>query len=223
MTVFCNRGGRRRGVDVAALRVMLRNVLGVLVAALVGIHCNAATDDADGASETAELSETSGTQPGGGARRPASDEPPTSDEPARPSPVTGPDLTSLLHGGAMPVVTSAVKDESGATYATGTFVGYVDIGNTVIKSRGGKDVFVLKLDSAGQFAWVRTVGSESMESSPRVALDGKSVSVIGLTKGEMDCGSGPMATWTSGTFFLCMFGGAEGAVESGGVFPTGHP
>jgi hypothetical protein len=224
MAVFCDRRARRRGAVVAALLGMLGNLLGVLVAAAVGIHCSAATEPDDGASES---SESAGSAPaaggGNGARRPASDEPSGSTVPSTPPAVVGPDLTSLVHRGALPLVTSSVKDESGATYATGTFVGHVGIGDTVIRSRGDKDVFLLKLDAAGAFQWVRAIGSASVESAPRVSLDGKSVTVIGMTKGQMDCGSGPMATWSSDTFFLCMFGGADGLAQSGGVFPTGSP
>ena len=49
------------------------------------------------------------------------------------------------------------------------------------------------------------------------------VHVVGITKGSMDCGAGPLPTWSSDTFFLCVFGGPDGATLAGGVFPTGSP
>jgi len=210
-----------RGAVVAALLFMVRSAVGVLVAALVGLHCGAAPDPDEVASKTSESSETSA--PSAPRRPPPAEESPAEEvpEPA-PAPI-GPDLLPYVSGGTLPHVTSVVQDETGATFATGTFVGSVAIGDTVINSRGQKDVFLLKLDPAGKFAWVRAVGSPLGERSPRVAIDGESISLIGMTKGEMNCGAGPLRTWSSETFFFCMFGGSDGAVQAGGVFPTGSP
>ena len=86
-----------------------------------------------------------------------------------------------------------------------------------------EDVFLMKLDMRGNLEWVRAVGSVWAESAPRVTVEGGSVTLVGMTKGEMDCGSGPLQRWSSDTFFLCIFGGVDGAAVSGGVFPTGTP
>jgi hypothetical protein len=99
----------------------------------------------------------------------------------------------------------------------------VVIGETLLRSKGDKDVFLMKIDSTGTFVWVRAVGSAYAEREPRVTLEGAEVNVIGMTDGAMDCGSGPLATWSSATFFFCIFGAADGASLSGGVFPTGTP
>jgi hypothetical protein len=116
-----------------------------------------------------------------------------------------------------------VSDASGATYATGTFTDSVAIGDTLIRSRGDKDVFLVKLSPTGALAWVRAVGSVALESAPHVSLEDEGrVIILGMTKGEMDCGTGPLNTWDSPTFFLCIFGGPDGRTLAAGVFPTGN-
>jgi hypothetical protein len=197
------------------LFLIMKTVAFVLVAAAVGLHCSA----------PGEAPEGPGQEPG--------QEIVASPEPSRPRAPSGTassipespnaDVAALVHNGATPHATSTVRDESGATYVTGTFVGSVGIGGTVIASRGDKDVFLLKLDPAGAFQWVRAVGSASDESAPRVTLDDERVTVVGMTKGEMDCGSGPRPKWNSETFFVCIFGGADGTSLASGVFPTGSP
>jgi hypothetical protein len=203
----------------------MRTVVGFLVAAAVGIHCSAPAE-----SPGTSAPELVGTEaPAPSPTRPR--EPKPSDEPSKGAP-TGPDhleqtkvdLSAIIHDGETTHVTSTVVDPaSGATYATGTFVHEVDIGGTPVKSKGDKDVFLFKVDATGTVEWVRAVGSVFAETEPRVTLAGAEVNVIGMTDGAMDCGSGPLATWSSDTFFFCVFGSTDGTSLSGGVFPTGTP
>lgn len=199
----------------------MRNVVGILVAAAVGIHCSAPVES----SETSETSEPELAAPAGRSGEQQRAPAPPSDTNVDPTaPQTSLlDLSSVIYGGVPPIVTSTVTDETGATYATGTFVGKVLIGNTVIKSRGDKDVFLIKLTPSGAFGWIRAVGSAALENAPRVTLDeGHRITIIGMTKGEMDCGTGPLNTWDSSQFFVCIFGGYDGSTLNGGVFPTGN-
>lgn len=196
----------------------MRNVVGVLVAAAVGIHCSGTIDAPDTEGSEPEIAVSA---PVPGAPRQAPPEPETTEpeENTRPSLL---DLSALVHDGSAPQVTSKVMDGMGTVYATGTFVGSVVIGDTRITSRGDKDVFLLKLGPTGSFKWVRAMGSAALETSPRVTLEDRRVTIVGMTKGEMDCGAGPLPTWDSSTFFLCIFGGDDGSAVSGGVFPTGN-
>lgn len=203
----------------------MKIVVGVLALAAVGIHCSAPVSDGD----TAQLATPELVAPAEQERAsaapsaPSAPSTPPAPSESAPDDAAGVDLTTLVHNGTWPTITSSVSDEHGARYATGTFVGVVSIGDTVIKSRGDKDVFLLKLDPAGKFLWVRAVGSASAESAPRVTLESPGrVSVLGMTTGEMNCGSGPLPTWSSATFFLCIFGG-DGLSLVSGVFPTGAP
>jgi hypothetical protein len=49
------------------------------------------------------------------------------------------------------------------------------------------------------------------------------VKLIALTRGEVDCGAGPMAMWSSAMFFYCTFGAEEGESLGGLTMPTGEP
>lgn len=198
--------------------MMLRTVAGALVAAAVGIHCSAPTDDIETAPvEVSELPERAERA------RPAPAEGDVTEAPERTDPSL-PDISSLVTGGSAPVVTSSAIDARGSMYVTGTFVGVVGLGATrAITSRGDKDVFLLKLDARGGVEWVRAVGSQATESAPRVALEGDEVALIGMTKGQVNCGSGPLPRLPTKSFFLCMFGDRDGALLNGGVFPTGSP
>lgn len=194
--------------------------VGVMVAAAFAVHCSAATEDPQGTSSPELVAPAAGAA--GDARRPAEVPEPTDE--ASPFKESVPRFAALVHAGIAPRVTSSVVDETHAQYVTGTFMGTVVIGNTSITSKGDRDVFVLKLDQNGGFQWVRAVGSASAEHSPKVTLSLESdrVTVVGITDGEMDCGAGPMAPWSSETFFLCIFAGTDGALKGSGVFPTGE-
>jgi hypothetical protein len=204
----------------------MRNVVGVLVAAAVGIHCSAPTESTfdTSAPEIGASQEPERPSP----RQPTPATPAAKGEP-QPASGSAPqnhpvDLTPFLHHSATTHVTSTTTDESGALYVTGTFVGDTLIGDLVVASRGDKDVFLLKISAQQKLEWVRAVGSASVESSPRVSIEqGARVNVIGMTNGAMDCGDGPLPWWSSSTFFVCVFGGKDGASISGGVFPTGAP
>ncbi len=203
----------------------MRNVVGILLAAAVGIHCSAPTQSPDPTSSEPELVASPGaaqTEAPQQAAPRADEQPATRIDRAAPAAA---DFAPLIPEGAHAHVTSTITDSTGASFATGTFEGRVIIGGIAIQSKGDKDVFLLKIDPQGQFQWVRSVGSGLTESGPRVTLeDGTNrVQIIGTTNGRMDCGSGPLGTWSSETFFICVFGGAKGDAVSGGVFPTGAP
>lgn len=200
---------------------MRHTAVGALVAAVLALHCSAPTADPTDTSATeivAPAPPRTGVSPG--PTRVSEDDHETS-----PFETSVPGLAAMVHAGIAPRVTSAVTDEAGAHYVTGTFMGTIVIGSATLTSKGDKDVFLLKLDPTGAFLWVRSAGSASVERSPQVtlSLERDRVTVVGITDGEMDCGGGPMAPWSSETFFLCIFAGADGAVKGSAVFPTGAP
>lgn len=197
----------------------MRVVVGVLLAAAVGTHCSAPSETAvTSAPELAAL-------PAPPAETPAQAEPaPSVKAPNHLERPTRDFFAAIIRDAETTRVTSTTVDPaSGATYATGTFVNEVVIGETLIKSHGDTDVFLMKIDATGAFEWVRSVGSAYADDRPKVTLAGSEVNVIGMTEGAMDCGAGPLATWSSSTFFFCVFGASDGASVSGGVFPTGTP
>jgi hypothetical protein len=198
----------------------MRNVVGLLLCAVVGTHCSAPTEPAEIGEPELVAPATDTSEPQRGAPVVVPDDPREEDEPA----ASVMDLSALVQAGRPPHVTSAVKDEHGATYAVGTFTGGLTIGHTFFRSRGDKDILVMKLAPDGSVAWARAVGSVATEDSARAVIDSAhGLTVLGLTAGAMDCGFGPLGpTWSSGTFFVCTFGGEDGSSIAGGVFPTGN-
>jgi len=73
--------------------------------------------------------------------------------------------------------TSIQVDQEGNSYTTGTFRGITDFnpnqGIHELKSNGESDLFILKLDSNGNFIWVKQIGGVSNDISSSLALDKK--------------------------------------------------
>lgn len=70
---------------------------------------------------------------------------------------------------------SVSVDASNNVYSTGSFLGTVDfdpgVGTTSITSSGVNDTFVSKLDSSGNFVWVKTFGGAGNENASGLAID----------------------------------------------------
>ncbi|MEO5350176.1 MAG: SBBP repeat-containing protein, partial [Magnetococcus sp. YQC-3] len=88
-------------------------------------------------------------------------------------------------GGAVAV------DTSGNLYVTGRFQGSMDIdpglGTTTMTSAGSDDIFVQKLDSAGNLAWAKQIGAAGLDYGNSLAVDGNgNVYVTGSFSGTVD-------------------------------------
>ncbi|SKB12493.1 conserved hypothetical protein [Planktothrix sp. PCC 11201] len=94
--------------------------------------------------------------------------------------------------------TRIVLDSLGNIYTTGSFTGIgVDfdpgLGNSNTNSLGNPDVFVSKLDSNGNFIWVKTLGGTNNDSSTGLVLDSlDNVYTVGIFQGtgDFDPGAG---------------------------------
>jgi hypothetical protein len=64
-----------------------------------------------------------------------------------------------------------VVDASGNTVVVGSYTGKVIVGGTTLTSAGGNDIFVGKLDAAGNWLWVRSAGGASYDQGNGVAVD----------------------------------------------------
>lgn len=87
-------------------------------------------------------------------------------------------------------------DTSGNVYTTGTFYGTADFdpgpGIAILTTDGGTDVFVCKLDSAGNFVWVRGFGGSGNDEPFGLAADASgSVYATGTFTGSADFNPGP--------------------------------
>ncbi len=99
-------------------------------------------------------------------------------------------------------------DAGGNIYATGSFSGTVDFNpGTAVASRtsaGSSDIFVLKLTSAGNFAWSETFGGTGGDTGFGIAVDPSgAVHVAGYFSGTVDFDPDPLANFdltAPGTF-----------------------
>jgi hypothetical protein len=70
---------------------------------------------------------------------------------------------------------SVVLDGSGNVYVTGNYFGTVDFdpgaGNYNLTAAGGYDVFILKLDTSGNFVWARSIGGADWDFAFSIAVD----------------------------------------------------
>jgi len=86
---------------------------------------------------------------------------------------------------------SIITDASGFIYVTGTFEDSVDFnpGASTFKlySNGSYDVFILKLDSGGNFIWAKSLGASAWDQGQTITLDPMgNVYVIGYYRYTVD-------------------------------------
>jgi hypothetical protein len=74
-----------------------------------------------------------------------------------------------------PAIFGVDTDSVGNVYATGVFYGAIDLdpgaGVTTKSSAGSSDIFVVKLTSAGNYAWSEAFGGDRLETAWAVAVD----------------------------------------------------
>ena len=98
---------------------------------------------------------------------------------------------------------SVYVDQSSNVYVTGYFQGTEDFNpdaNAVynLTSQGLYDIFVLKLDSSGNFIWAKGIGGSSADIGYAVAADNSGVYVTGRFQGTVDFNPGSTGhTFTS--------------------------
>lgn len=86
---------------------------------------------------------------------------------------------------------SIAVDKSGNIYITGYFNGTVDFdpgsGTSNLTAAGSYDIFVLKIDAAGNFAWVKGMGGAKGDLGWSLTLDGSgSIYITGFFNGTAD-------------------------------------
>lgn len=80
-----------------------------------------------------------------------------------------------IGGANRDIARSIAQDPYGYVYITGYFAGTADFDPSAatynISSKGNDDVFILKLDSQGDFMWAKSMGGTSRERSYSIAVD----------------------------------------------------
>ncbi|MDN3724799.1 T9SS type A sorting domain-containing protein [Aequorivita sp. SDUM287046] len=87
-------------------------------------------------------------------------------------------------------------DADGNVYVTGYYDGTADfdpgVGETILTSLGGGDIFILKLNADGEFLWAKSVGGTDYEESTAIAVSPTGiVTVIGYFYEPADFNPGP--------------------------------
>lgn len=117
-----------------------------------------------------------------------------------------------IGGSGIDVINSIVLDASGNIYATGAFQGTADfdpgVGTFNLSSAGLSDVFVLKLDSSGNFRWAKRVGKILDDFGWSIAVDQyENVYTTGQFQDTVDFDPG------SGIFNLISLGKTEAYIS----------
>lgn len=72
-------------------------------------------------------------------------------------------------------ILSSVTDASGSLYSTGVVDGSVDVdpgaATDILTDVGFGDIFISKIDSAGNFMWAKQIGKESYDQGSSIVLD----------------------------------------------------
>ena len=97
----------------------------------------------------------------------------------------------VFGGTGVDYISSMAVDGSGTTYSVGAYEGTVDFdpgsGTESLTSTGADDTFVVKLDSAGELVWAKSLGGSSHDQAVDVASDDSgNVYVLGRFYGTAD-------------------------------------
>ena len=93
-------------------------------------------------------------------------------------------------------------DASGNSYVTGGFEGTATFGSNTLISNGYYDIFIAKLDSSGNWLWVKNAGGTNTDGGCSIAVDASRNSyVTGYFEGTSTAGStfGNITIYGSGT------------------------
>jgi hypothetical protein len=109
---------------------------------------------------------------------------------------------------------SVAVDAAGNVYSTGYFSNTVDLdpgpGTYTLSSPGGfTDVYISKLDAAGNFLWARTIGGSNNDITYGISLDasGNVYTVLNYASNDCDFDPGP------GTYTLSLSGASDIAIS----------
>jgi hypothetical protein len=94
-------------------------------------------------------------------------------------------------GAGSSVITSTQLSSTGHLYSTGYFTGRVDFNpnspTNFVTSTGSNDIFIQKMDTAGNFEWIKTIGSTANEITNSLAVDWQdNVFVTGYFRAPLD-------------------------------------
>ena len=140
---------------------------------------------------------------------------------ARVSPLGVFSWVTPLGGTSNDLAQGIAVDSSGNSYVAGHFGGTATFGTIQATSKGGTDIFVAKLDSAGKVLWVRTAGSTGPDFARRVRLgSGGELTLTGSFGGAITFGSTSLTHAGNGDVYVARMSSAGAwtwAVSAGGA------
>ena len=123
-----------------------------------------------------------------------------------------PAFAGAFGDGATQIGYGVAVDAKGDVLVTGAFGGQIDFGGGALKSAGGLDVFVAKLDATGKQLWSKRYGDKSDQLARAIAVDASGhVALTGEFGGELDFGAVKAVGAGGGGA-----GGSGGSAGSGG-------
>jgi hypothetical protein len=106
-------------------------------------------------------------------------------------------------------------DAAGDVYVTGYFVGSLDFGGGALTSAGSRDMFILKLSSAGNHVMSKRFGGLLEEEGAAIAVDsGSNIAVTGTFKSTLDFGGGALTSAGGDDIFVARLDAAGNHVFS---------
>jgi hypothetical protein len=136
--------------------------------------------------------------------------------------VCGETLWAGVYGNASSQIVRAVAtDAQGNVYVTGELLGSIDFGGGALVAVGGSDVFLAKLDAAGQHLWSKRFGDGDVQRGTAIAVapDGK-VAIAAEVKGKIDFGGGDLSSAGAEDVGVGVFD-ADGAPLGSQIFGDG--
>ena len=104
------------------------------------------------------------------------------------------------HGNAV------ATDSLGNVVVTGYFNSTIDFGSGPLTSAGNKEIFLLELNSAGQYGWSKRFGGISNDVANAVAIyGGGNIIITGNFHATVDFGGGPLTSTSATKVFLAKY------------------
>ncbi len=140
--------------------------------------------------------------------------------------------TQEVGGSGDDTARGVASDNEGGLYAVGHFSKKIQFGRNTLRSKGGKDGFVVRFDSHGKALWARAIGGSDLDEMYSVAADRLgNVYVIGTATGKVDVnrdgkvdvvgaakGSALITAWSAdGEFMWARISGGEARVMGLGI------